>query len=107
MTTKREKIRKLRALAKSPNKHEAALALAKAEALEARMRPTTAKAIAHAVAQLLEARGMKVRVKPRVRADESALRPKVDADVRYFVSRDRRSKHQIKIEIIEYELFNG
>jgi len=49
MTTKREKIRKLRALAKSPNKHEAA----------------------------------------------------------YFVSRDRRSKHQIKIEIIEYELFNG
>jgi hypothetical protein len=34
MTTRKEKIRKLRALAQSPNKHEAAQALEKAQALE-------------------------------------------------------------------------
>jgi hypothetical protein len=35
MTTRTEKIRKLRALARSPNEHEAALALAKAQSLYA------------------------------------------------------------------------
>jgi len=37
MTSRRDKIRKLRALARSPNKHEAALALEKAQAFEAKM----------------------------------------------------------------------
>ena len=36
MSTQREKIRKLRALARSPNKHEAALASQKALELEAK-----------------------------------------------------------------------
>jgi hypothetical protein len=61
MTSQTEKVRKLRALARSPNRHEAALALAKAQALE----PSTAKAIAHAIARLLEARGLMVRVRRR------------------------------------------
>jgi Protein of unknown function (DUF2786) len=91
-----EKVRKLRALAQSPNEHEAALALAKAQALEL----PTAKAIAHAIAQLLEARGMVVRVR-RHRAD-GWPRSKVDADVSYRFSRARGSRHQIKIVVTEY-----
>ena len=85
MTTQTEKVRKLRALARSPNRHEAALALAKAQALE----PRTAKAIAHAIAQLLAARGMQVRVRRR--------------DVQYYCSRSRHSYHQLEILITEYE----
>jgi hypothetical protein len=52
MTTRTEKIRKLRALARSPNKHEAALALEKAQQLER----TTAKAIAIAIGATQRAR---------------------------------------------------
>lgn len=53
------KIRMLRALARSPNKHEAATALARAQELEA----TTAKAIAHVIALLVKERGFVVRVR--------------------------------------------
>jgi Protein of unknown function (DUF2786) len=102
MTTRTEKVRKLRALARDKGAfaNEAAVALAKAQALEFR----TAKAIAHAIAQLLEARGMQVRVRRRRSAGEPWLRSKVDADVRYFCSRSRYSRsHQILIEVAEYE----
>jgi hypothetical protein len=57
MSTQYEKIRKLKALGWSPNKHEAAAALAKAKALEDRAARFNAKAIAYAIGQLLEARG--------------------------------------------------
>jgi hypothetical protein len=84
-TTRKEKIRKLRALARSPNKHEAAVALEKARVLEATF--GTGKIIAHDIAPLLEARGLRVRVE-RYRAAE-VLKPKgVDVLIRY---RQRRS----------------
>ena len=67
MTTRTEKLRRLHALARSPNKHEAALALAKAQAMES----GTAKAITQAIAKLLEARGMQVRVSAPSRSAKS------------------------------------
>lgn len=100
MTTQREKIRKLRALARSPNHHEAASAKAKAEELERRQ--VTAKTLAHAIAQLLDRRGMKVRVNRRRRADDDFPQSKVDADIRYFNSSCRGWPHEFKIEITEY-----
>ena len=104
-TTRKEKIRKLYALAKSPNKHEAALALEKAQALESKS--GTGKIIAHTIAQLLEARGLKVSVQ-RYRS-ESLRSPKLqkgtDVVVRY---RDRRSSSwhigpPYEIDISEWE----
>ena len=95
MTTQSEKVRKLHALARSPNRHEAALALAKA------LEPKTAKAIAHAIAQLLETRGLIVCVRRR----SGAWRPrsKADADVQYYCSHSRNSYHQLEILITKYE----
>ena len=98
MTTQSEKIRKLRALAKSPNRHETAAALAKAKALENR----TAKAIAQAIGQLLETYGLTVRVRRR----HGRKRSEADADVEYFCSRARRSDHQLEILITEYQPIN-
>ena len=87
MSTRKEKIRKLHALArdKGASKHEAALALEKAQELEAKT--LTAKAIAHIVAQLLEARGLKVRVR-RMKSLRDNYPPldaeRVDVDVSYY-----------------------
>lgn len=99
MTTRTEKVRKLRALARDKGAfaNESAVALAKAQALEFR----TAKAIARAIGQLLEARGMQVRVRRRGTEERWS---RVDVDVRYFCSRSRyRQPHQIMIEVTEYE----
>lgn len=98
-TTQTEKVRKLRALARSSNKHEAALALERAQALE----PTTAKAIAHDIAQRLAVRGLIVHVQRRG-ARGPQRRSKVDASVRFYCSRARRSwfAGQFDIEITEY-----
>ena len=87
MTTRTEKIRKLRALTRDRGafENEAAVALAKAQALELR----TAKAIAWAIAQLLETRGLIVRVRRRG-AEEH--RSRVDVDVRYFCSGKQQQK---------------
>jgi hypothetical protein len=100
-STPREKIRKLRRLARSPNPHEAALAAERADALEAKLLP--AKTIAREIARLLAARGLSVRVRTRGADDWSA--PKVDAEVHYFVSLARRyqPRHRLKIEITDYE----
>ena len=87
MTTQTEKVRKLRAVARSPNSHEAALALAKAQALESR----TAKAIG---------RGLTVRVRRR---GWDGRRSRADATVQYYCSRSRHSEHQFEILITEYE----
>ena len=101
MTTQTEKVRKLRALARSPNRHEAALALALALALAKALEPKTAKAIAHAIAQLLETRGLIVCVRRR----SGAWRPrsKADADLQYYCSHSRHSYHQLEILITKYE----
>jgi hypothetical protein len=105
MTSRRDKIRKLRALARSPNKHEATLALEKARAFEATM--LTAKALAHAIEQLLKERGMVVRVKPHRTKDEFLWESGVDAEVRYRVSRRNRlylgPLPSLCIEITEYD----
>jgi Protein of unknown function (DUF2786) len=100
MTTRKEKIRKLRTLARDKGafENEAAVAWAKARELEDRM--ITAKALALAVCRMLEARGLVVRVRPR--RTEDRTRSKVDVDVRYFCSRDTRSGQNIRIEITEY-----
>jgi hypothetical protein len=90
MTTRTEKVRKVRALARS-----AALALEKAQALEAR----TAKGLAQAVAQALEARGLVVRVRRR---NGEVPRSKVDVNVQYSVSRSRHHWHQCEILVTEY-----
>ena len=101
MTSRRDKIRKLRALARSPNKHEAALALEKAQAFEAKM--LTAKELAREIGQLLEERGKVVRV--RRHPAQGLLRgSKVDAEVRYRVSRSRlHMGPALRIEITEYD----
>jgi Protein of unknown function (DUF2786) len=103
MTTRRaEKVRKLRALARDKGafENEAAVALAKAQALETK----TVKAIAYAVARLLETRGLVARVRRRNREkDDQWPRSKVDAEVRYYCSRSRYSHHQFEIQITEYE----
>jgi hypothetical protein len=86
LTTRKEKIRRLRALAQSAtNKHEAAVALEKARVLEATI--GTGKIIAHDLAPLLEARGLRVRVE-RYRAAEVLKPGGVDVLIRY---RQRRS----------------
>jgi hypothetical protein len=104
-TTQREKIRKLRALGRSPNKHEAALALAKAQELESKT--PNAKAIAHAIAQLLEASGVRVCVRRRSNAEGPWSRSKVDAHVRYHYRRRHNRQfsttHQIEVEVTVYE----
>ena len=99
MTTRAEKIRKLRALGRSPNKHEAAAALQKARELE----PKTAKGVAQDIASLLVERGLKVRVR------RHGLRPSggraFDVEIDYRTSRARvfRPRHYLGITIIEYE----
>jgi Protein of unknown function (DUF2786) len=99
MSTRAARIRKLRALARSPNRHEAALAKAKAQELDSR---TAAKEVARAIARLLEERGLTVHMKRR--AGSQRARPKVDAVVNYFVSRHRpdEGSPQLNIEIVEY-----
>ena len=99
MTGRAAKLRKLRALAGSPNRHEAALARAKAQALESQ---TAAKEVARAIARLLEERGLAVQVKRRGLCPRSE--PRVDALVSYFVSRARpyEGSPQLNIEIVEY-----
>jgi hypothetical protein len=102
MTTRTEKVRKLRALGRSPNKHEAALALQKARELE----PKTAKGIAMDIASLLKEQGLKVRVSrynpSRYRSREG---PAFDVEIDYRTSQARifRPRHQLEITIVEYE----
>ena len=98
MTTQTEKVRKLRALGRSPNKHEAAAALAKAQALESK----TAKAIAHDVAQLLKTRGLTVRVRRRS-AEYWEPTPRPDVTVQYLQPKVDTKSHQFEILITEYE----
>jgi hypothetical protein len=106
MTTQREKVRKLRALARSPNSHKAALAKARAEELERKIQGSGAKALAHEVARLLKAQGVAVRVRLR-RGESERPGPRVDADVCYFYSRSRYALHRIEILITEYERRKG
>jgi hypothetical protein len=82
MTSQYEKIRKLRALGRSPNKHEAAAALAKAKELEDKAAKFNAKDVAYAIGQLLEARGMRVQVRRRKTAEDLWSKPKFEAEVR-------------------------
>jgi hypothetical protein len=102
MTTLKEKVRKLRALAQSPDKHESALALEKAEGLESTI--GTGKVIAHAIAQHIEARGLTVCVKRR-RGGERSLPEGVDVVVRYCHSRSSfsHSGPAYEIEVREWE----
>jgi Protein of unknown function (DUF2786) len=78
------KVRKLRALGRPGSgafPHEAARALARAEELERK----TPRAIAKAIAQTLQALGMKVRVRRRARIDDTLwFRQGLDADVSYL-----------------------
>jgi pyruvate/2-oxoglutarate dehydrogenase complex dihydrolipoamide acyltransferase (E2) component len=107
MSTRRDKIRKLRALARDKGafENEAAVALAKAQALEA----STPEKIASDIAQLLKERGLAtVRVRRRARDDDwdlirtagfgsarpSKIPPKFDADVSYL-------RNKIYIEFAE------
>jgi hypothetical protein len=98
MSTRAGRIRKLRALGRSPNRHEAVAALAKAQALESQ---TVAKEVARAIARLLEERGLTVLVR---RHKSERPDPQVDALVSYFVSRHRpmEGSPQLVIEITEY-----
>jgi hypothetical protein len=101
MTSRRDKIRKLRALVHSSNEHEAALALAKAQVFEAGM--PTAKALAHEIEQLLAARGMKIRVQ-RHPVKELLWGTKIDVEVRYRVSKSQlHTGPALCIEITEYD----
>jgi hypothetical protein len=100
-TTRKEKIKKLRALASSPNQHEAALALEKAQAMESKL--GTGKIIAHAIAELLAARGLRVCVQRH--RSERPMPKGIDVVVRY---RDRRSSFShagllYEIEVSEWE----
>jgi Protein of unknown function (DUF2786) len=106
MSRRAEKVRKLRALArdKSAFANEAAVALAKAQALESK----TAKTIAHAIAQLLEKRGLVARVRRRHRRhDDGHVGKEIDADVGYLSYRDYNmrgfSPLQLEILVIGYE----
>jgi Protein of unknown function (DUF2786) len=99
-TTRREKIRKLRALARSPNKHEAALALEKAEQLEAKT--IGARDIALAIGSVLEQRGLAVRVRRR----GYSKWPLAEAEVRYYMGRGRswsRGGRCVEIDVAVYE----
>ena len=107
---RREKIRKLYALARDKGafKHEAESALAKAQELEAKT--PTAKAIAHAIEQFLRTRGLVVRVRRRQRLGEDPvcqeLESKIDVDVNYFYRVHRwhtGEHHQFEIKVIEYK----
>jgi hypothetical protein len=104
MTTRAEKIRKLRALGRSPNKHEAALALQKARELESRT--PTAKGIALAIVALLEGRGFKARAR-RYKPDglPPGSGPAFDVEIDYRTSQAKvfRPRHQLKISIVEYD----
>jgi type IV pilus biogenesis protein CpaD/CtpE len=97
MTSTTEKVRKLRALAASPNQHEAAAALAKAHRLEFK----TSRGIALAIATLLEQQGLRVRVRRHGAEDRTTA----DVKISYRTSRARRPRapqHSIDIEITEY-----
>jgi hypothetical protein len=101
MTTRTEKVRKLRALGRSPNKHEAALALQKARELE----PKTAKGIAQDIASLLKEQGLKVRVRRYSPQSRGARPPSFDVEIDYRTSQAKvfRPRHQLEITIIEYD----
>ena len=100
MTTRTEKVRKLRALARSPNKHEAALALQKARELK----PKTAKGVAQDIASLLKALGLKVRVSRHDRGYRQPGGPSFDVEIDYRTSRAMtfRPRHYLEISIVEY-----
>jgi Protein of unknown function (DUF2786) len=98
-TTRSEKIRKLRALARSPNRHEAALALEMAEKLESKY--LTARGVALAIEPLFSKRGLKVRVR-RYRTSEPYRNP-VDVEVRYRRSRASYRPPGVEIMVTEYE----
>jgi hypothetical protein len=102
MSRRSGKVRKLLRLSKdkAATENEAAVALAMAQKLEAK----TAKEVAHAIARLLEARGLIARVRRRRSSEDYSPWPipKVDAEVRYWCSQGH-SYHQFRIEITEYE----
>jgi hypothetical protein len=102
-TTRKEQIKKLRALARSPNQHEAAQALEKAQAMEAKL--GTGKIIAHTIAELLAARGLRVCVLRHRSEHEQPMPQGIDVVVRY---RDRRSSFShagplYEIEVSQWE----
>jgi len=101
MTTRSEKVRKLRALGRSPNKHEAALALQKARELE----PETAKGVALGIASLLKEQGLKVRISRHGQRPSRGPRPSsFDAEIDYRTSQAKvfRPRHYLEITIVEY-----
>lgn len=104
MTTQTEKIRKLRALGRSPNPHEAAAALQKARELESRT--PTAKGVALAIVALFEGRGLKARAR-RYKSDgyPSGRGPAFDVEIDYRISQAKtfRPRYQLKISIVEYD----
>jgi hypothetical protein len=102
-TTRKEQIKKLRALACSPNQHEAVQALEKAQAMEAKL--GTGKIIAHAIAELLAARGLRVCVLRYRSKHERPMPEGIDVVVRY---RNRGSSFShagplYEIEVSEWE----
>jgi hypothetical protein len=103
VTTRTEKIRKLRALGRSPNPHEAASALEMARKLEARA--ITAKGAALAIASLFEARGLTVRVR-RHNAPWAGQgeRRAFNVEISYRVSKAKvfRPRRDLKIDIVEF-----
>jgi hypothetical protein len=109
MSTRVEKLRKLRALGRSPNPHEAARAWEKVRELEAGL--PTAEGLAQDMVALLEARGLKVRVwrnMPDTKRDSIGLERDgigFDVDIAYRVSTAKevyRPRHTLMISILEY-----
>jgi len=104
MTTRAEKIRKLRALGRSPNPHEAASALQKARELESKT--PTAKGVALALVALLEERGFTARARRyKPNGYPSGRGPSFDVEIDYRSSQAKvfRPRHQLQISIVEYE----
>src|SRR5262245_14060437 len=110
MSKRAAKIRKLRALARDKGafENEAAVALAKAQALET----STPKKIASDIARLLKERGMAtVRVRRRAREDDwnlirsvgfgsarpSKIPPEFDADVSYLRNKDLYRIRRVRV----------
>src|SRR5262245_49319467 len=103
MTTQTEKIRKLRALGRSSNSHEAALALEMARKLEAKA--ATAKGAARAIAALFEERGLSVHMRRHNAQETLNWRRTFDVEISYRVSKAKvfLPRHTLKIEITEFE----
>jgi hypothetical protein len=101
-TTRAERIRLLRALGRSPNAHEAGLALQKARELEAKT--PTPKGVALAIAALLKERGLTVQVR-RYKPDGSSAQKPFDIEIDYRSSQAKVfvPRYQLKITIVGYE----